>query len=166
MNAFVIRPADPKDRAAIRAVEQRAFGQPAEADLVDRLVADDDVVLELVAERGGEILGHVLFSRLHVMNGDWNSPAVALAPLAVDPASQNAGVGSELVREGHLRLMALGERLSVVLGDPAYYGRLGYTHDRASGFECEWQGDALQAIAFDDAPKTGRLVYARAFASL
>ena len=163
MSAFIIRPAEPEDRAAIHAIEERAFGRPDEADLVDHLVADGDVVLELVAERHGEIFGHILFSRLQVMSGDWNSPAVSLAPLAVDPAHQNAGIGSELVREGHLRLMAQGEVLSVVLGDPAYYGRFGYAHDRASGFESRWQGEALQAIAFDDAPQTGRLVWPRAF---
>lgn len=166
MRAFVIRPAEPKDRAAIRVLDQRAFGRPAEADLVERLVADGDAVLELVAERGDDILGHVLFSRLQVMTGDWNSPAVALAPLAVDPAHQRQGVGTELVREAHLRLMADGESLSVVLGDPAWYRRLGYAHDRAAGFECDWQGEALQAFAFDDAPQTGRLVYPRAFGSL
>lgn len=166
MSAFIIRPAEPADRAAIHAVEERAFGRPDEANLVERLVADGDVVLELVAERHGEILGHVLFSRLQVVTGEWSTPAVSLAPLAVDPDHQRAGIGTELVREGHLRLMAQGENLSVVLGDPAYYRRFGYSHDRASGFECEWQGDALQAIAFDDAPRIGRLVYARAFSGL
>lgn len=166
MSAFIIRPAEPADRAAIHAIEERAFGRPDEANLVERLVADGNVVLELVAERHGEILGHVLFSRLQVVTGEWSTPAVSLAPLAVDPDHQRAGIGTELVREGHLRLMAQGESLSVVLGDPAYYRRFGYSHDRASGFECEWQGDALQAIAFDDAPRIGRLVYPRAFSGL
>ncbi len=50
--------------------------------------------------------------------------------------------------------------------DRAWYHRLGYAHDRASGFESGWQGDALLALAFGDAPKTGRLAYADAFASL
>lgn len=163
MSAFIIRPATPDDRAAIRAVEERAFGQPDEADLVERLVADGDAVLELVAERDGEVLGHVLFSRLQVVTGEWSTPAVSLAPLAVDPAHQRSGIGTELVREGHLRLMAQGESLSVVLGDPAYYGRFGYDHDRAAGFESRWQGEALQAVAFDDAPQAGRLVWPRAF---
>jgi putative acetyltransferase len=166
MNAFVIRPAEPEDRAAIRRIEERAFGRAAEADLVERLVDQGDAVLELVAERAGEILGHVLFSRLQVMMGDWATPAVALAPVAVDPAHQKAGIGTELVREGHLRLSAEGETLSVVLGDPGYYGRFGYRHERAAGFECEWQCEALQALAFGDAPRTGRLVYPHAFAGL
>lgn len=166
MSAFVIRPAEPADRAMIRAVEERAFGQSDEADLVERLVADGDAVLELVAERDGDILGHLLFSRLHIVNGDQTHPAVALAPLAVDPAHQRAGIGTELVRDAHLRLMAGRETLSVVLGDPAWYGRFGYAHDRASGYDCEWQGEALQALAFAEAPRTGRLVYANAFRAL
>ncbi len=163
MSAFIIRPAEPKDRTPIHVIEERAFGRPDEANLVERLLADGDAVLELVAERAGEILGHLLFSRLQVVTGDWSTPAVSLAPLAVDPAHQGAGIGTALVRDGHLRLMADGECLSVVLGEPAYYGRFGYAHGRAAGFESRWQGAALQAFAFDDAPQSGRLVWPRAF---
>jgi putative acetyltransferase len=53
----------------------------------------------------------------------------------------------------------------VVLGDPSYYGRFGYEHARARGFESEYQSEALQALAWDEAPATGRLVYARAFSA-
>lgn len=167
MSAFVIRPAQPEDRAAIREVEERAFGRPDEADLVERLVADGDAVVELVAERHGDIRGHVLFSRLQVEDGGRRIAAVALAPVAVSPDHQREGIGSELVAEGHLRLMGAHEKLSVVLGDPAYYQRFGYSHERASGFESEYQGEALQAIAFEeDAPATGRLVYPPAFGGL
>ena len=85
MSAFVIRPSVLSDRAAIRAVEERAFGRADEADLVERLLADGDVVLELVAERDGGVRGHVLFSRLRVVREGREVPAVALAPVAVDP---------------------------------------------------------------------------------
>ena len=164
MSAFVIRPAGPKDRAAIRDLEERAFRRPEEADLVERLVADGDVVLELVAERDGQVRGHVLFSRLQVAGGTSSVPAVALAPIAVDPDHQGEGIGTELVTEGHLRLMAEHETLSIVLGDPGYYGRFGYTQERAAEFRSDYKSDALQAIAFeDDAPASGRLVYPRAF---
>jgi len=166
MSAFIVRPASPADRGAIRVVNERAFDRAGEADLVARIVDDGDAVLELVAERDGAILGHVLFSRLSVVGADGTVAAVALAPLAVDPARQGAGVGAELVREAHLRLRDAGETLSVVLGDPAYYGRFGYAHARAAGFECEYQCEALQALAWADAPETGRLAYPRAFGGL
>lgn len=166
MSMMSIRPATPRDRDAIRLVEENAFGQQAEAGLVDALVDADDAVVELVAEEDGQVIGHILFSRLFVQEGGREFPAVALAPLAVDPSFHGTGIGGALIREAHVRLKAAGETLSIVLGDPAYYGRFGYTHARAAGFESAWQGDALQALAWGEAPETGRLAYATAFDAL
>jgi len=162
-----IREAVQADRAAIREVEEAAFGQPDEARLVDRIVADGDVVLELVAQRNGQLLGHVLFSRLTVeLPGGQRFPAVALAPLAVAPEAQRRGIGLALIEQAHRRLAGAGETLSVVLGEPEYYGRAGYAHGRAADFDCDWRCEALQAVAWGDAPSIGRLVYAPAFAAL
>lgn len=166
MSMMSIRPATPRDRDAIRLVEENAFGQQVEAGLVDALIAADDAIVELVAEEDGQIIGHILFSRLFVQEGGREFPAVALAPLAVDPSFHGTGIGGALIREGHIRLKAAGETLSIVLGDPAYYGRFGYTHTRAAGFESAWQGDALQALAWGEAPETGMLAYATAFDAL
>jgi putative acetyltransferase len=165
MSMLSIRAATPRDRDAIRKVEEHAFGQSAEAGLVDALVAAGDAVVELVAEDDGQIVGHVLFSRLFVRNGSRRFAGVALAPLAVEPSFHRSGIGGALIREGHVRLKEAGETLSVVLGDPAYYGRFGYAHARAAGFESEYQCDALQALAWGDAPETGRLVYPSAFSA-
>lgn len=167
MNGIAISQAEAEDRVGIRGVEVRAFGQPGEADLVDRLVVDGDAVFELVAKLDGAMVGHVLFSRLLIHGeGGISFPALALAPIAVDPAVQGRGVGSALIREAHARLQAAGESLSVVLGDPGYYARFGYTRGRAETFECDYQGPYLQALAWRDAPATGRLVYAPAFGAL
>lgn len=166
MSMMSIRSATPRDRDAIRAVEEHAFGQQAEAGLVDALVADGDSIVELVAVEDGQIVGHILFSRLYVRHAGVDFAAVALAPLAVDPSFHGTGIGGALVREAHIRLKAAGERLSIVLGDPAYYGRFGYSHDRAVGFESPWQGEAMQALAWGDAPTAGALVYASAFETL
>ena len=157
-----IRTATDADRAAIFAVEEAAFSRTEEAELVDAIRRDGDAVLELVAERDRALVGHVLFSRLGVDDTS-RFAAVALAPVAIAPESQGRGIGTALILEGHRRLRAAGERLAVVLGDPAYYGRFGYTHRRAAGFESLFQGDALQALAWGAAPLTGRLVYPRAF---
>ena len=167
MSAPVIRAATAIDRDAIRRVEVDAFGGDAEARLVDALAAAGDVVLELVAERDGRIVGHVLFSRLNVMQGDGPAfSAVALAPLAVDPGEQSRGTGSRLVEDGHRRIRAMGEVLAVVVGDPAYYGRFGYERARVIGFDSDFQCDAMLALAWGEAPSTGRLVYATPFGDL
>ena len=166
MSMMSIRAATPRDREAIRLVEEHAFGQQAEAGLVDALVTGGDAVVELVAEEDGQVVGHILFSRLYVQNGGKRFAAVALAPLAVELSFHGTGIGGALIREAHVRLKEAGEMLAVVLGDPVYYGRFGYTHDRAANFESEYQGEALQALAWGDAPETGRLVYASAFTAL
>lgn len=163
MSMMSIRAATPRDRDAIRAVEEHAFGQNAEAGLVDALVDNGDAVLELVAEEDGAIVGHILFSRLYVQNGANAHPAVALAPLAVEPSFHGTGIGGALVREAHIRLKAAGETLAIVLGEPDYYGRFGYAHAQAAGFESDYQSEALQAQAWGDAPTTGKLVYAAPF---
>jgi putative acetyltransferase len=166
MSMLSIRAATPRDREAIRKVEEHAFGQPAEAGLVDALVAAGDTVVELVAEDEGQVVGHILFSRILVKGKSEEFPAVALAPLAVVPSFHGTGIGGALVREGHVRLKEAGEALSVVLGDPAYYGRFGYTHARAARLESAYQCDALQALAWGEAPFNGRLAYAPAFDAL
>ena len=166
MIAASIRPAEASERAAISAVVERAFGQRDEARLVELLVESADTVLELVALHEGRIVGHVLFSRLLVVNGDERFPGVSLAPLSVEPSFQGQGIGSMLVEAAHRALREAGEQLSVVVGDPGYYGRFGYTHARASGFDSDYQGEAMQALAWGEAPSRGRLVYAPAFAAL
>jgi putative acetyltransferase len=165
IRGLVIRPAEPDDYAAIAALLEAAFGGAAEGRLVEALRADGDVVLELVATHEGAVVGHILFSRLKVVAPD-GTGAVALAPLAVLPARQRTGIGRALIENAHHLLEAGGENLSVVLGEPAYYGRFGYDHGRAAAFDCAYQGEALQALAWGEAPSRGRLVYPSAFAGL
>ncbi len=61
MSAVIIRPAEPADRPAIRTLVEAAFGEAGEADLVEALRREGAVVLELVAERAGDVRGHILF---------------------------------------------------------------------------------------------------------
>ncbi|MDX5392704.1 MAG: N-acetyltransferase, partial [Caulobacteraceae bacterium] len=93
----MIRPVRTADHASVRALNLAAFGGAAEADLVERLRADGDVVFELVAEDQDGVFGHILFSRLWT---DSEHLYAALAPMAVSPDRQRRGAGSDLVRSG------------------------------------------------------------------
>ena len=120
-----IRPTQTGDRPAVLALVREAFrGGEAEAALVEAIWSSAGYVpaLDLVAERDGRIVGHVLLS-----HGDlYGRPALGLAPLAVAPEHQRQGVGSDLVREAIRVADAAGEPLILLLGSPRYYGRFGF----------------------------------------
>jgi putative acetyltransferase len=135
-----VRPETEADHAAVRAINERAFGQPGEAALVEALRRAGAVILSLVAERAGALVGHILFSPVTVETAAGAYRAVGLAPMAVEPGHQRAGVGSALVEDGLRRLRAQGHQAVVVLGHPSYYPRFGFAP--ASRFGLSWEHDA------------------------
>jgi putative acetyltransferase len=123
---IAVREERAEDRAAVRRVEEAAFGRPDEADIVDALRDDPAWALSLVAEVDGELVGHLLFSR-----GD---RAMTLGPLAVAPAHQRSGVGTALMREGLARI----SEPVVLLGHPDYYTRFGFRPAAQLGITNQW----------------------------
>ncbi|MDI2030979.1 N-acetyltransferase [Saccharopolyspora sp. TS4A08] len=128
---MLIRRENAADITGIRRVHAEAFADtenpqalPAEVGLVDALRASAAWLpeLSLVAERDGEITGHVVCSRAHI--GD--APALGLGPLGVHPAAQSTGVGSALMHAVLGAADALGEPLVVLLGHADYYPRFGF----------------------------------------
>jgi len=162
MTSFNIRPETPSDRAAVHAVVASAFGQPDEADLVEQLQADGDVVVSLVAEAGGDIVGHILLSAMRAP-----FRALGLAPVSVIPARQGTGVGSALIGEAIRLAREAGYAAIFVLGDQAYYGRFGFDVDAARGFTSPYAGDHFAVLALEPlSVTTGAVDYAPAFAAL
>ena len=94
--------------------------------------------MNLVAERDGEILGHVLFTAVQVQDSTGDVPGQILAPLAVLPGEQGHGVGSMLVLEGLERLRRTGAGLVFVLGHPGYYPRFGFEPAGNLGFSAPY----------------------------
>jgi putative acetyltransferase len=122
----LIRPEDPTDAPAIREVNVRAFGGPEEAQIVDQLRGVADPYISLVADLDGQVVGHILFTRVTIRKGPAVSDALGLAPMAVVPERQRCGIGSSLVRAGLEACVAASETVVFVVGDPEYYGRFGF----------------------------------------
>jgi putative acetyltransferase len=169
---FTLRFATHTDRAAIFALHQAAFSGIAEARLVEALHESGDVRLSLVAVQDGEIVGHVLFSELSVTTPDGGTIAgLALAPLAVHPDWQRQGIGTELVQTALQQLRQQGWGLVLVLGEPDYYGRFGFTAAAARGLQSPYAGEyflALDLRGETDAQSflRGEVVYPAPFSDL
>jgi putative acetyltransferase len=138
---ITIRPETAEDYAAIREVTLLAFGQEEEARLVEdlRRLSDFIAELSLVAVRGEQVVGHILFSPIVIETKKGAVPALSLAPMSVRPECQNQGIGSQLVREGLKRCRSLGHEAVVVVGHPAYYPRFGFSSARAKGLEAPFE---------------------------
>lgn len=163
--APAIRPEVAADRAAVHTLNCAAFGRDAEARLVDALRDEGAIVLSLVAEEDGCVIGHVLYSRL-TLEPDRRGIS-ALAPVAVVPERQKQGLAARLIEEAHARLAAQGEKLVLVVGDPSYYRRFGFSVDAAKAFRTPYDGPYLMALALSaDAPQSGTVAYPAPFARL
>jgi putative acetyltransferase len=138
--SVTVRREIPADHADVRRVNELAFMQPAEADLVDALRAAGAATLSLVAVHEGRVMGHILFSPVTVASPSGDFVAVGLAPMAVLPELQKQGVGSLLVRAGLNELRHAGHEVVVVLGHPGYYPRFGFARAGAHGIR--WEHDA------------------------
>jgi putative acetyltransferase len=172
--AISIRPETAADHGPIRGVVAGAFvDQPVVADLVDALRASSAwrPGLSLVAERDGEIVGHVLATR------GWLDAPIALvevlvlSPLSVAPHRQRRGVGAALVNE----LLAIAsqrtESAIFLEGSPRYYSRFGFEPAGEAGMrrpslripEAAFQ---MRQLPSYDADLSGTLVYPEPFWSL
>src|SRR5262249_34909968 len=134
---MTIRSERPDDASRIRQVNELAFGQPLEADLVDRLRQDCANSLALVAEDDA-IVGHILFTPAAVEGQRGPVEGMGLAPMAVIPERQRRGIGSELVRKGLDLLRQRGCPFVVVVGHPEYYPRFGFEPASRRGLACTW----------------------------
>lgn len=148
---------------------EAAFASSTEVTLVHDIRASGLLLWELVAERDGEVVGHVMISRATL---DGGGDIAMLSPLAVRPDVQRDGIGSALVRDVCALADAAGEPLVVLQGSPAYYPRFGFVDSRTVGITMDlpdWApreaGQVLRLSAYDPALR-GHVVDPPAFSGL
>lgn len=132
-----IRAEKPGDVAAVRALNEAAFGSPLEANIVDALRAKVASVISLVAELGGEVVGHIVFSPVALLNHT-GLKMMGLGPMCVASGQQRKGIGTALVRAGLERCEELGCDAVVVVGHAGYYPRFGFGPAAHYELRCEY----------------------------
>ncbi|MEK6325359.1 MAG: N-acetyltransferase [Acidobacteriota bacterium] len=135
---IVIRAETIEDHAAVRRVNELAFTQRNEADLVDALREKARPYISLVGVVDQQVAGHIFFSPVSIESVEDAFTAMGLAPLSVLPEYQNQGIGTRLVREGLKECQRLGHEIVVVLGHPNYYPRFGFERASSKGLRSEY----------------------------
>ena len=103
------------------------------------------------------VVGAVSFWPLCI--GSVGTPALLLGPLVVHPQRQNMGIGRALMHEGISRASALGHHLIILIGDPPYYGRVGFRQIPEGQIEVPGPVDAKRLLYLE--LQVGALIKAR-----
>jgi len=165
-----IRPEATADYGPVRKLNKKAFKGNSESKLVDALREADDFIpaLSLVAEKDGVVVGHILFSPVKIKDQAGETPALALAPMAVLPEFQGQGIGAALVKRGLAEAGRAGHKIVVVVGHPEYYPRFGFVKAGEKGLKLPFEAQdevfmALELVPGALAGVHGEVVSPRAF---
>ncbi len=128
MSEIQVRKENADDIRAIDVVHLSAFEGDEEVGLINALRDSSGFVadLSLVAEFNGRIVGHILLTRIHLLQGKEQKNILALAPMAVVPSQSHRGIGSDLVQASIDKAKALNHGAIVVIGHPDFYRRFGF----------------------------------------
>lgn len=124
-----------KDIEEVDLLYKIAFEQESLSDLIVAFRNSSQYVSELarVARISDQIIGVIMYSHGEIVKGRKNIPTLLLASIAVLPAYQNLGIGSELIRNSFQEARELGYKSVLVAGDDEYFSRFGFK--KASSFD-------------------------------
>lgn len=135
-----IREENKNDSIKIREINNIAFNQPQEGEVVDKIRKSDSKVLSLVAEIDDTIVGHIFYSDAIIESNDKKIYGMGLAPMAVLPSHQKQGIGKLLINESLKILKKKDVPFIIVLGHEDYYPKFGFEIASKYNVKCQWDG--------------------------
>jgi putative acetyltransferase len=160
-----IRKETNNDIDSIDQLNREAFEGESEPKLIKLLRERDELVVSLVALVDDDVVGHVCASLVTVDGLDCS--VAGIGPLSVDASHRCKGIGGLLMEEVLVHLRNIGFVGAVLLGDPKYYPRFGFTSGSEFGLQNEYgAGDAFMAMELQPEALnkiSGMVKYASAF---
>jgi putative acetyltransferase len=128
--------------------------------IIEALRAANALVISLVAEINGEVVGHIAFSPVTISDGTlgW----YGLGPISVLPTYQQQGIGKALIQEGLSRLKSINAKGCCLVGHPGYYGQFGFMHPAGLGVEGVRQ-EVFFALSFEGDYPQGTVTFHEGF---
>jgi len=140
------------DYDAIKFINDEAFNQPQEGNIIEKLRNSDSKTLSLIAEMNNKIIGHIFFSSVKIEGHAEIIDGMGLAPMAVLPEYQKQGIGKMLVNEGISILKSQLIPYIIVLGHEDYYPRFGFEIASKYGLQSQWDevpDEAFMILVFN-----------------
>ena len=130
----IIRRETPADHAAVEHLTREAFWNVYRPGCTEHYVVhvlrhDPDFVpeLDLIMERDGELIGHILYMRAKIVADDGREiPMMTFGPISIVPEYQRRGLGKALLDDSLARAAALGAKAVCIEGNLAFYGKSGF----------------------------------------
>lgn len=156
MSTITIRQEQPSDYSAVFQLIEAAFKTDPHSDgseqhLVERLRKSQAFIpeLSLVAELDGQVVGHLLISKITIKNDEQSQEELSLAPVSVLPQFQGRGIGSALIKKGHEIAANLGFGIIVLLGHETYYPKFGYQQADLVGIRFPFEAPLINCMVVE-----------------
>lgn len=167
MTTVTIRRETDADIPAIADIVTAAFAEVEQSDqtesrIVEQLRDDNALSVSLVAVVDTRIVGHVAASPVSFddATGGW----FGVGPVSVAPESQGHGVGTALMEHVIAALREGGAGGAIVVGEPAFYVKLGFAHTEFLSYQNVSDKYLLAQRLGDSRFPTGQVHYHPAFA--
>lgn len=152
----VIRREAPDDYAAAENLTREAFWNVyrpgcSEHYLLHTLRSDPDFVpeLDLVLEKNGQLIGHIMYMRAKIrMDNGQELPVMTFGPISIHPDFQRQGYGKFLLDASMEKARQLGAGALCIEGNVAFYGKSGFVTGSTLGIRYHGEPEAEEVPYF------------------
>ena len=161
MSAITIRDETEVDYAAIDRINDLAFKETAQSQIIRELRKTTDALWSQVLLKNGDIIGHLMFYKVW-LNGDLIT--AGLGPLSILPQYQRQGYGGDLIHSGLKKCDPMQHQIIFLLGHTEYYPRFGFSSELGAQYKSPWPRPAFMGLSLNpNAPISGTLTFPQAY---